>query len=500
MRERITYIQKLGDGLDPSTVRVDAGAIRAPDVHAVREDRLTLTLDELPEELRTLLGDTQDLHIRWVSTDAYETVSPLLARLPPGLHVFFTPGDGNGSVASGRLCSVLGEAFRDIACTTLEESFTPLPRDRFSHAAAYQYFQQLDSLQGFIGHAKDRLCGRADKACAARLDGLSRAASLDISYESQEGVLRVTALWPYQRQPIDASSRPGVRTEVGILSADKPKTLEPHELGVAGLLTVLGQDPKPSATMFSFAARHRDAESTFSARFLAPTGLHPTLQLRISSAALPAEAEHGGQECSPYAYLTLPRTIFADKYQLSDPLFLASKNLAALRHTTQPVDLEAPEYAVSSWGSAILLELAPPSSPSSRSSEWTAEVPLHLRYLAPSSGGYSTVSVPYPAVFWACQPLQDDELTPGPFEKKALGYDGLFEDGTVFWHVAPQPAGAGGQGLLSQVRVPVLDVDRAGWVGAGTGLAVAAGFAFVAWKLAGVLFGKKEEVGEKKTQ
>ncbi|KAL1842400.1 hypothetical protein VTJ49DRAFT_5359 [Mycothermus thermophilus] len=495
MRERITYIQKLGDGLDPSTVRVDAGAIRAPDVHAIREDRLTFTLDELPGELRTLLADTQDLHIRWVSTHAYEAVSPLLARLPPGFHAFFTPGDGNDSVAS--YAAPTSPSVTGIQ--TNPESFISLPRDRFSHSAAHQYFQQLDSLGSFIQYAKDKLCSRADKACSARLDGLSRAASLDISYESREGVLRVTALWPYQSRPIDATSRPGVRTEVGILSGDKPKTLEPHELGVAGLLTVLGQDSKPSAAMFSFPARHHDAESTFSALFLSPTGLHPTLQLRISSAALPAEAEHDGQDCSPYAYLTLPRSIFADKYQLSDPLFLASKNLSALRHTTQPVDLEAPEYAVSQWGSAILLELAP-SSPSS-SEEWTAEVPLHLRYLAPVSGGYSTVSVPYPAVFWACQPPEGAEFPPGPFERKALGYDGLFDDGTVFWHVTPQPAEADGQGLLvSQVRVPVLNVDRAQWVGAGTGLAVAAGFAFVVWKLAGVWFGKGQEVDEKKRQ
>lgn len=91
MRERITYVQKLGDSLEPSEITIDGGNISGPEVHAVREDRLTIALDELPSELRALLKDALELHIRWVSTTPYEAISPLLARLPPGFHVFFTP-------------------------------------------------------------------------------------------------------------------------------------------------------------------------------------------------------------------------------------------------------------------------------------------------------------------------------------------------------------------------------------------------------------------------
>jgi hypothetical protein len=336
--------------------------------------------------------------------------------------------------------------------------------------------------------------------------------------------LRVTALGPYQRQRVHATSRPNLRTEVGILSTDRPKTLEAHEIGISGLLTVLGQDSKPSPTMFSFASRHRDAESAFSAQFLTPTGLHPTLQLRLTSSTRgpPSDAAAAADDddydtCTPYAYLTLPRTIFADKYQLADPLFLASKNLTALRHTTQPVDLEAPAYVMSQWGSAVLLQLAPPSPPPSSPSssefqtekggrkreeeEWTAEIPLHLRYLAPAQGGYSTISVPYPVVFWACEPSQQGVVfPPNPFENGDLGYDGLFEEGTVFWHVQPRPVGGGSGGglLVNSVRVPVLDLERAGWVNAGTAAAVVVGFAWVVWKLVGVWLGRGVEgEGEK---
>ncbi|KAL2262633.1 hypothetical protein VTK26DRAFT_613 [Humicola hyalothermophila] len=516
MRERITFVQKLGDSLEPSAVQVNDGSITAPEIDAIREDRLTFALDELPPELQTLLKATPELHIRWVSATAYDTVSPLISRLPPGFHVFYTPGGDDAAPTT--LCPNLARIFGDVSCSTPAESFTSLPRDRFSHAPALQYFQQLDSLLPFVQYAKGQLCRATDSSCSARLDNLSTASSLDISYDSASQLLRTTALWPYQRRPVHATSRSHHRTEVGILSADKPKILEPHEIGISGLLTVLGQDTKPSPTMFAFPARHRDAESSFSARFLSPSGLHPTLQLRLSSSKLSAfpsspssssssSDNDNTNSCTLHTYLTLPRTIFADKYQLSDPVFLASKNLTALRYTTQPVDLEAPAYVLPQWGSAILLDLASPPPPSARRAgaqekeeeeEWTAEIPLHLRYLSPAPGGYGSVEVPYPAVFWACEPDDDDQLPSdrlpgGPFDRTSLGYDSLFKPGTVFWHVEPRPAvsssssaGNGGARLVSEVRVPVLDLERAGWVNIGTAAAVLVGFAWVAWRLAGV--------------
>lgn len=92
MRERITFVQKLGDSLEPSAVKVGDDTISGPEVHAVREDRLTIALNELPAELQTLLKGTNELHIRWVSPATHEAVSPLLARLPPGFHMLYTPG------------------------------------------------------------------------------------------------------------------------------------------------------------------------------------------------------------------------------------------------------------------------------------------------------------------------------------------------------------------------------------------------------------------------
>jgi hypothetical protein len=394
--------------------------------------------------------------------------------------------------------------------TSHQTSFTSLPSDRFSHATAFQYYQPLEDLSVFTKYVGKDVCPLPASAssapdtssCASRVGLLSTANSLDLSYDTISHALKVTGTWGFQDQQLrvvapEASSH---RVEVGILATDKPHGIEPHELGLSGSLTVLGQDKKPAATIFKFPARHRRVEgASFSAAFLQPTGLHPTLQLRLhgaASASLPdlgGDEDDGSSHCSLHAHLTLPRAVFADKYQLSDPLFLASKNLTALRYISQPVDLEAPDYALKPWGSAALLELAPP--PPSTTSEdeeaggWTAEVPLHLRYLSPAPGGYRTAQVPHPAVFWACTTEEGTKFPASPFERVNLGYDGLFGPRTVFWHVDPVPtpgAAAGAGKLLSEVRVPVLDVDRSAWVSAGTAAVVLLGFGWVAWKLLAV--------------
>lgn len=243
--------------------------------------------------------------------------------------------------------------------------------------------------------------------------------------------------------------------------------------------------------MFKFPARHRRVDgASFRTRVLAPAGLHPTLQIELDGGANSLQPPNTGDaECALHAYLTLPRTIFADKYQLSDPLFLGSKNLTALRYITQPVDLEAPEYVTNFWGSAALVELSPPpEATKEKDASWTAEVPLHLRYLSPAAGGYRDVELPYPAVFWACTTEEGTKFPSSPFERVNLGYDGLFGPRTVFWHVDPQPSqGSGGGGRLTNaIRVPVLDVNKSGWVNTGTTAVVLLGFGWIVWKVLAV--------------
>lgn len=443
------------------------------------------------------------------------------------------------SLSSGQqLCSALKGAFGPIDCESPQTSFTTLPNDRFSHSTAYQYFAPLESLAPLIAYAQSTLCppssssSEDEASCAVRVGRAATASSLDLSYDTISHALKATATWAHQPQALAVAAPPGVarahRVEVGVLAGsaggDHPgAVVEPHEIGMGGVLTVLSQDKKPSPVVFKFPARHRraredagdddDDAASFRADVVAPAGLHPTLRLELlggAAASPPPLGAGDGGTCALHAYLTLPRSVFVDRYQLADPLFLASRNLSALRWLGQPFDLEAPDYVMSQWGSAALLELAPPEEEEKTTAAgldpvWTAEVPLHLRYLRPAAGGYNTIEVPWPAVFWACTTEEGTKFPSSPFERVNLGYDGLFGPRTVFWHVDPRPAEPGGR-LAREIRVPVLDADKAGWIGAGTAAVVLLGLAWIAWKLAQVYlrtgYGpqKQMEALEKKKQ
>lgn len=307
------------------------------------------------------------------------------------------------------------------------------------------------------------------------MNALKDAKSLDFSYDTISHVVKITVLWGLEEQPLDITGSKDHRVEVGLLTPNYPEHLEDYEIGVAGLLTVLGEDKKPSPVMFSFPTRHKATARTFESGFSLPLGLHPTLQLSIDSSQPPMADTF----CSLHAYFTLPNTIFADKYQLEDPLFLSSKNLTSLRYISQPVDLEAPSYVMKLWGSSVLVELKPPQT----GEGFTAEIPLHLRYQAPRAGGEASFSVPYPAVFWSCAAEEGTKFPTNPFDRINLGYDGLFGPRTLFWHLDPAPQNGS---LMLTGSVPVLDLDKSSWVSTLTGAAVAVGFAWVVWKLLAV--------------
>lgn len=169
------------------------------------------------------------------------------------------------------------------------------------------------------------------------------------------------------------------------------------------------------------------------------------------------------------------------------------------------------------WGSAALFELAspPPSLPPPQGGEkkksneefveHTATIPLHLRYLSPTPGGYTNTTIPSPIVFWACpRPSNTDtdtDLTNNPFDRHTLGYDALFPANTLFYHLQPDVInhGFGGEGLLVQnITVPVLDLSSwsAGWVDVGTAGVVFVGFAWVCWCLFRPVGGKGEGGGD----
>ncbi|KGQ05470.1 Protein PBN1 [Beauveria bassiana D1-5] len=431
MKERITFVHPPGGELDPKGFDVQATGLLGPTITTVREDRFTIPIDEIPANIALVLRQYSSLQVRWASPLQQKTISPFSSRISPGLHVAYIPA-------------------KQTPADALRARWMRVKRE-------------------------------ADSECQARVRGLDAAASLDITYDADEQTAKLTAFWPLRTQSLVALAAENRRTEVGIMGLDEPPNMKSHELGVSGTLTVLKEQTKPGPVFFAFPARHRDSHASFSSRFATPTGLHPTMQLGFESNKPPAD----DGSCKMYAYLTLPRTIFADRYQLADDLFLASKNLTAAPYTSLPVDLEAPEYTTSVWGSTVLLQLAPPAMRADPDA-WTAEVPLHLRYIKPSETGVVNIEVPFPAVFWACGPVESVDFTKSPFDRMHLGYDDLFRDGTVFWHVHPR-AQEGNHvmesRLMSSISVPVLNNSASGWIGIATTAAISVGFAWILWKL-----------------
>lgn len=244
------------------------------------------------------------------------------------------------------------------------------------------------------------------------------------------------------------------------------------------------------STLFSFPSRHHTiAGAHFESSFAIPIGLHPTLRLSLS---IPTSADPTRHypTCSLHTYLTLPPQVFLDRYAFTDALFLESHNLAALRTISGATDLEAPDWAVKAWGTSALLEIRQQDN---KIRDFDVTVPLHSRYLSPAPGGQAEISVPYPVIFYACKTTEEDSppLSTNPFDRTNVGYDGLFDERTVFYQVNPVPHRAvqsekralSGDSLVLNLPIPVLDTGKAKLVESLTMLVIVVGSLWIAWKL-----------------
>lgn len=239
--------------------------------------------------------------------------------------------------------------------------------------------------------------------------------------------------------------------------------------------------------MFSFPSRHHalPESASYIVSFSKPTGLHPTMSISISQSALERPSAPHDATCALHTYLTLPSALFGDQYQLAtaDPLFLQSHNLVGLRALSGETDLEAPDWVSQQWGSNWLLEIAtPPEAAQDPASNWTATIPLHLRYLQPSESGYRTAHVPWPVVFWACEEDDDTPMGLNPFERTNLGWNGLFGPRTTFYQLNP-----GSENLVEHIEVPVLGLQdgffQARNIELITCVVISLGFLWVLWRL-----------------
>ncbi|KAF7507192.1 hypothetical protein GJ744_010874 [Endocarpon pusillum] len=537
MRRRSTFLHDPKLEVDPRQLYLSGDRFVIENLRAAREERLTVGLDELPEELCQVLRQSHELHIRWASEDIYDAIPPFVSKISPGLHVFYTPLQRQ---SGDLLCPLLHKVFSStLKCRSPLSTFTTphLRSGRFASTSSLQYHSLLPSLNSLTQYIQRYLCKHSDQQCLHSAPLLNVADTVDIDYDSISHILIFTAHW--SRPPavlydpltgrtaengwslsVDTSAN-AEKVEVGVLGNEPPT--DPSEISLSGFLTVVGEDDHPKPTLFSFPSRHhalppsQSQDQRYKVSFLQPTGLHPKMQISFptASALKPPANKPADSACALHTYLTLPSALFADKYQLSataDTAFMQSHHLTALRAISGETDLEAPDYVVEKWGSNLLVELAvpPPSSssrklarstppnqvPDSSSRGWNVTIPLHLRYFPPSPTGYSTIDIPNPILFWACTAEEGTKFPVNPFDRVNLGYEGLFGGRTMFYHLDPAPGpdlGAAGRGeegsgrgkLVQRIRVPVLNMEAWGaeWVEWGTVAVVMLGFLWVVCKL-----------------
>ncbi|KZM19512.1 protease B nonderepressible form [Ascochyta rabiei] len=529
MKQRITYVVTEPESFNPEQISVQKGVNGNADifklngVNAAKEHRITLGLDELsqtPIDIKNL-KQWHELHIRWTSEVPYSLTPPFTSRVSPGLHIFFTPsGDSNEIDLCKEIQSIFGQHLK---CSSYNETAIKMPMlsERFSMSTASQYYSpfSFDELNKSL--LSEVTCPNDNDTCRYLKKYLPSASYVDLDYDAISQAWIFTAVWP--KAPSDAGWTDTIvkrqeeqsTVEIGVL-AHEPNT-DPEDIQFGGFLAVLGQDDKPKPTRFQTPTRHyplltadpynpnstpKLSPLTYTTSLQRPTGLHPTLMLTFPTEHLTPP----DPTCKLHTHLTLPSTLFIDKYQFNDPLFLASKNIIALRSIAGATDLEAPDWVVPQWGSASLFELASPSIPSSdtntdtrtnhvNAGNWNISIPLHLRYLPASNASHTVASVPWPVVFWACRADEGEKMSVNPFDRRHLGYEALFGPKTRFMHV--EPATSTGK-MVETIDVPVLDTRKAAWVETGTVGVVLVAFLGLCWVLFGRIGGQRVEREKKK--
>ena len=523
MKRRSTYITHPSHAVDPKDIKFSSDRVQLAGVKAAREERLTIGLKELPNEIVDVLEQSHDLHVRWASDKFYNVTEPLVSRISPGLHIHYTPLKDD---QPDNLCDVIHTVFgKDLKCVSPKTTFItpPVLSARFARTANFQYYSELPNVKSLVLYLQRQLCNYSDLSCLHSASLLNIADSIDIDYDSISHALTFTAFWSKQpditydpisdstavdRWMIDIRSRGTERVELGILSSEAAQ--DPSELSLSGFLTVLGQDDRPKATLFSFPSRHhRLPDQKYTVSFDRPIGLHPILRISFPSASNLVEPTNkpAGSVCALQTYLTLPSHIFIDKWAFlsNDPLFQKSHNLGQLHTVAGDTDLEAPDYVVKQWGSTALFSIltqednqtSSSSSSSSDNRSWDVTIPMHLRYLTPHAGGFSDVDIPWPVVFWACTAEDGTKFPVNPFDRTQLGFEGLFGPRTMFYHVQPSPQDNQAGRLVETISLPVLNTQAMSQstIENLTVATILLGFLYVLWKVGPGLLGQVRGLG-----
>ncbi|RPA71760.1 PIG-X-domain-containing protein [Ascobolus immersus RN42] len=536
MKQRTTFlIPKSAPFITPESLEYDGETLRLNEVEAWRQERWTVGVEEVPEILRNTFSQLDHLEARWQSKESGDRVNPFAGSTTPGAH-FFVEAGGAEEDAMRLLCTVIKMvSLKKAVCNGLE-SFVHPPNSPTHH-----FFTPDSHPAELAATAKILLCKHLPEtskaSCLQATSQLSTADSIEITYTKSTGTIVVSALWTSSPEGTwnSALTPASHRHEVGVL--DERRALEPNEIALGGVIAVLGDSKELSETLLSFPAHHFSHPGSYHAHFTLPTNIHPVLNLAIDLPSPPPR-----EECTLNAYFTTPNFAFVDKYQLSDPQFLASQNLTKLIGPFGDTDLEAPQWTAGKWGSEFVLglntnDIFPPALEAEESTDvevgsiqdlekdlekhlekdlekaepqgglLNVKVPLHTRYIPPVDGQDATVphALPFPAVFYACPPLEASEsasTAKNPFKPASYGFESYFAKDTTFHHISP--AYQLSEASEARMEIPTLGMINAQVVRTGTVLVVVGCVTYLCVVMArslGLLGGKKVDGGKvKKTQ
>lgn len=240
---------------------------------------------------------------------------------------------------------------------------------------------------------------------------LAKADVLDFEIVSATAI-QIRAIWAsaphHDGWRLDLSAHEDAVIEVGIFGEERGEDKDEYALG--GVRGILGVDKELQPTLFTFPHRNHILSTVQLITSLSPPyGSHPVLQTRLPAPALqpPVNDTLNSESCNLHALYMLSNEVFVDKYQLAQLTQFQSGGIRHLSGIWGETDLENPSYKTKGWGSIVLVDVVEQDQ-----SELKLELPLHLRYLQPQTGGGKRqVDILPPEIFWACEnPVEGTEL------------------------------------------------------------------------------------------
>jgi len=222
-----------------------------------------------------VLVECDDLHVRWTSSQRQSLESPFVSRVPPGLHIFWTPKDPTAEYVAinycmGQVLTVISVTFYYLAqellgdgaiCSSATQtcSKNPILLEGSNALPTFHFFENAPLMSTVAETFLSNVC-KSDSAqdswhlaCKDPITQLESASNVDIDFDAESKKLIFSVLWGPQASGEFASGRStrqyrhlgaADRLEVGMLQGQGAK--KPGELSLGGYLTVIGEDSHPS--------------------------------------------------------------------------------------------------------------------------------------------------------------------------------------------------------------------------------------------------------------